>query len=169
MKIKGVLLLLFAFSLYGCKEETVRSDQPIHKETAEKITAAEVTEYEGRFLEEKLEEDLTGDGINEIIELYISPPPVIDENGEYGWDDSHYWQLIVNVGDQTYPLFNDHIQFGAIRFWIIEDNKGKEVVLLSEGSQLFMNSYRFDGEAFIKTEHYSNDGGIINQRSTPEW
>ncbi|MDR3115203.1 MAG: hypothetical protein LBU25_06750 [Treponema sp.] len=74
--------------------------------------------------------DLTGDGIDDTIELYTSAE-AYDVAMEFGrirrmaWDDGHTWTLVVHDGEGFYPLVNERIQQGEVQFWVVGINSKK--------------------------------------------
>ena len=112
--------------------------------------------YEDAFLAENFEVDLDGDGSNEVMKMYIYPAP-IEMDGQYFWDDSHLWQLIVFDGDRSYPLFNNHVS-GILKFWIEDDGERPTIVLMENGIGMTLQTFRYhDNGYYSKNIHYQID------------
>lgn len=141
----------------GCSNSEDASNT---SEEAIKIKAEKFKIYEDSFLAESFEEDLDGDGEQETIKMYIQPPPMEDEEnkGQYLWDDSHFWQLIVFDGDKTFPLFNNHLS-GKLKFWIENNENQKTIVLLKDGMELSLETFQYNADGYFnRQEHYKSTG-----------
>lgn len=123
--------------------------------------------YENSFLAENLEEDLDGDGVKETIKMYIHPSPIMDgENeGQYLWDDSHFWQLIVFDEDKTYPLYNNQLS-GKLKFWIDGDEEQKTIILLQDGMELSLETFKYDVAGYFMRKELYKSTEIPPVRST---
>ena len=116
--------------------------------------------YEDSFLADNFEEDIDRDGNLEIIKMYIQPAPIEDKEniGQYLWDDSHLWQLIVFDGDKTYPLFNNHLR-GKLKFWIEDNGESKTIILLEDGMQLSLQTFEYNDDGYFERKtHYKSTG-----------
>jgi hypothetical protein len=130
----------------------------------EEIKTGDVAEYKDFLTVEKLEEDIDGDGQNEQIILNVSPSPERhpENEGQYLWDDSHVWQLIVqNEGDQ-YTLFDDYVQ-GLAELYIVNEKENQNAIVFQQkGTTLNLSVFRFKGNSFRKEIMYES---MILQRS----
>jgi hypothetical protein len=107
---------------------------------------------------------LTGATSPERVQLYVDA-----ERGARGrlmWDDGQRWLLQVRRGDAVYPLFDDYVQLGTLRFWTVEPNAGgaAELVLLKEtGAGIQLTTYRWDAarEGFVREERYEASGNVV--------
>jgi hypothetical protein len=158
--MRGILIFTMFITMIlsvGCSNLDEASNT--FEETT-KIKAEDFKIYEDSFLAENIKEDLDGDGEQEIIKMYIQPTPLEDKEnkGQYLWDDTHFWQLIVFAGDKTYPLFNNHLS-GKLKFWI-ENNEGqKTIVLLKDGMELSLTTFRYNADGYFdRKEHYKSTG-----------
>ncbi|REK76684.1 hypothetical protein DX130_06505 [Paenibacillus paeoniae] len=134
-----------------------------------KIRPESVTINEDAFLADSMQYDLDGDGQMEMIRMYIYPAPAEAENkpGQYLWHESHQWQLIVNRGEDTYLLYNNHLS-GKLKFWI-EDRGGsqKAIVLLEEGKGLRLDSFTLNEDhIFERMMNYNQFNSVIVESST---
>jgi len=165
--VKKYLLLGIILFLFGCQpdEQKVESEEIDTQST--RIESAEIEVLSDAYLAEDISDDLTGDGVEEQIILYISPPPIFNEQGEAAWDDSHVWQLIVKDQEKLYPLHNESVQFGILDFWIVEKEGKKELLLFTEGNGLKLDKFTFDKDAFVKEEILYE--GMVSKRSISEW
>jgi hypothetical protein len=164
---KTFILTIFVTMILsvGCSnlEEANNTSGEITKIKPEKFKI-----YEDSFLAENFEEDLDGDGEQEIIKMYIQPAPVEDEEnkGQYLWDDSHFWQLIVFDGEKTYPLFNNHLR-GKLKFWIENNEDQKRIVLLKDGMELTLETFQYNADGYFDRKvHYKSTGAPPLVRST---
>lgn len=114
--------------------------------------------------------DINGDGAEEEILLLTSAKK--DSDGEYVWDDSQSWALIVKTDDGVYPLFEEHAH-GKLKLYVSEryDNNGdiRPIIRLeaSSSSEFSIKEYSYNGEDFEKKVVY--DAGVINELSTEEY
>ncbi|WP_148228073.1 hypothetical protein [Syntrophobotulus glycolicus] len=90
-------------------------------ENTESITATTPVTIDGFTLLERTYADTDSDGTNEIVELYTSAEKIA--SGRIGWDTGHQWVLLVRKGEETFPLFNDRLQYGELQYWIVSFNK----------------------------------------------
>lgn len=164
MSIRFLYTIVFVMILnVGCSHSV---GNEIEETT--KIKAEQVQIYEDAFLAEHIEADLDGDGEKESIKMYIKPEPVEDKEhkGQYLWDDSHLWQLIVFDGDKTYPLFNNHLS-GKLKFWIENNGGEKTIILLIDAREVSLETYRYHAEGYyFRTVHYKSRGEDPLIRST---
>ncbi|WP_342566711.1 hypothetical protein MKY09_11625 [Psychrobacillus sp. FSL K6-4046] len=166
MKKFSLLLFILVF-LLACEEKnTIENSSKVESDNFIFIKEEDIEVPEGAYLAENITEDLTGDGIEDEIILYISPPPIIAETGEFLWDDSHLWQLILIDQGKKYPLYNDSVR-GVLDFWIAENEGKKELVLFNSGQHLMLYKYNYDKEKFIRNELFY-EKLIINQ-SFSQW
>lgn len=165
--MKKYFLLGLTLFLFGCEagEQKVESEEIEPQET--RIENSEIEILEGAYLAEDIKVDVTGDGEEDQVLLYISPPPMFDENGNAAWDDSHVWQLLVKDQEESYALFNDSDR-GLMDFWIVEKENRKELILFSEGQSLLMYRYKFSNDGFEKEEILFEDTNIV-ERSLSRW
>ncbi|WP_053589191.1 hypothetical protein [Bacillus sp. FJAT-22090] len=163
--MKNIFLLSFLLLLTGCatgepKEVLTKAD------SLGLISMEDVTILEDSFLAEDVKVDLTGDGVEEEILLYVSPSPINEETGGFVWDDSHFWQLLVKDGTSTYPLFNDHLS-GVMEFWIGEEDGENSLILINNGTGLTLYKFTYQEKGFNKEVIYTLD--TITNRSVTDW
>jgi hypothetical protein len=110
--------------------------------------------------------DITGDGAPERILLYVDAPRGPD--GRLQWDDGQRWALLVRAGGAVYPLFDERVQIGRLRFWIIapsdpEAGEAVRVLLLQEtGAGIELRTFRFqEGVGFLATVEHSVSGNVV--------
>lgn len=171
--MRFLILILLCF-LIGCSTEEVGkigvNDEPLGTSIQSIVEAQEVQTPPDTMLAEKTFFDFDGDGVEETIELYVSPAPVkVEQDGQtlWGWEDSHLWQLIVRFGEQTYPIYNYSPHFATLNFWIV-DKEIPEIVLMLSGRELALYCYAFDKEnrQFILTDFLEKYDGTLAFRST---
>jgi hypothetical protein len=107
---------------------------------------------------------LTSATTPERVQLYVDAER--DARGRLMWDDGQRWLLQVRRGDAVYPLFDDYVQLGTLRFWTVEPNAGgaAELVLLKEtGAGIQLTTYRWDAarEGFVREERYEASGNVV--------
>lgn len=161
------LLGVVALFLFGCEATDQKAESEEIESMESRITSSEVEVLKGAYLAEDIKVDVTGDGKEDQILLYISPPPMFDENGDAAWDDSHVWQLLVKDEEETYALLNDSLR-GLLDFWIVEKENRNELILFSEGKSLLMYRYKFNNDGFDKEEIIVEDTNIV-ERSLSNW
>lgn len=89
--------------------------------------------------------DVDLDGTPERLELYAAVDR--DARGRVMWDDGQQWALVVRDGDAVYPLVNERVQLGHLRFWVVDrgrDSVPVIVVLRETGSGLQVRPFVFD-------------------------
>ena len=114
--ILGVFLITYLAT--GCSSEKNMSDKNM-----ESVQSMENFSTDGLTLLERTYDDTDSDGDKESIELYTSAQ--IARDGRMGWDTGHQWVLLVRKGEEVFPLFDDHVQYGELQFWIASFNKDK--------------------------------------------
>ncbi|MBO8155880.1 MAG: bZIP transcription factor [Bacillaceae bacterium] len=123
--------------------------------TYETIMPQSITQYPQSFFS-KAESDLDQDGEKEIIELYVDAAKM--DNGEFAWDDGQPWLLVVKDEGKTYPLFHDYVQLGSLKFWVMEREQERSILLLNTGMGLFhLQSFTFDEEkgGYVPKTHFN--------------
>jgi hypothetical protein len=162
-----LISLLFVMTLaVGCTNSDNKENSISEKST--KIEAEEFKIYEDSFLAENFEVDIDGDGNQEIVKMYIHPAPIEDSKnkGQYLWDHSHLWQLIVFDKEKTYPLFNDNLS-GKLKFWIEDNGLTKTIILLEDAMNLSFHTYVYNENGYFeKNTHYRGEGIPPIERST---
>jgi hypothetical protein len=105
--------------------------------------------------------DLDDDGLEEKIELYTTAGK--SEDGSMIWDDGQNWLLLIEDGDNYYPLFQEYVQLGTVYFNIWYDDKKtpKINVIVSTDAGLNVINYTYDKEqnGYISEKIY--DAGNI--------
>lgn len=153
----GYILLLFLVT--GC------SNQATEVNATTKIKKGDVSTYEDVLKAEDFEEDIDGDGQKERITLNISPAPQPhpEKEGEYLWDSSHIWQLIVEDEGDYYTLYNDHVQGLAEMYIVNEAENQNAIVFLQKGTTLRLAVFRYKDKYFEREVQYNS--GMLH-RST---
>lgn len=154
-----IFTIMFVTIIFGVGCSNSKEASKTSNETT-KIKAEEFKIYEDSFLAENFEEDIDGDGNKEVIKMYIHPAPIEDKEnkGQYLWDHSHFWQLIVYDGDKTYPLYNNHVS-GKLKFWIENNEEYKTIVLLIDGMQLSLETFQYNDDGYFERKiHYISTG-----------
>ncbi|GAA0336550.1 hypothetical protein GCM10008967_28640 [Bacillus carboniphilus] len=175
---KFVLVISLCFILFGCSEEAdlkSNSDKELLEANTEKdvpvteivIEPTELILHESAYLLDSVMSDITGDGKEEEVLLYISPSPFDEETGEaIWWEDLHLWQLVVKEGERTYPLFNNNSS-GILSFWISQDPEKRIILVDESGTQLTVSELKYNEGVFQKDDLV--DTGVTHERSSVEW
>lgn len=88
--------------------------------------------------------DLTGDGAPERLQLYLDIER--GEDGSFHWDDGQRWLLIARAGGAIYPLLDEYVQIGRVRFWVVQGDAGQApriVVLRETGSGVRLRAFHY--------------------------
>lgn len=142
MKKRIFILLLTFFLFVGC---TTEDD---HR--ADVIEAGEIKMYESTHLLETVKDDLTGDGVEEEIMMYITPSPIDEETGEAtAWEHLMHWQIFVKDGEKTYPLYEQSAR-GLMKFWISNQPEKRLIVANESPVQLIVYEYTYKEGVFEK-------------------
>lgn len=178
---KICVLLAVMMMLSGCsgKNDPSPSSSPT---SSAAVTEAPKSDAEVIKLQENKDEydsmnkysgcvyDINGDGAEEEILLLTSAKK--DSDGEYIWDDSQNWALIVKTDDGIYPLYENHAH-GKLKLYVSElyDNNGdiRPVIRLetSSSSEFSIKEFTYNGEGFEEKTAY--DAGVINELSVEEY
>ncbi|TFB12813.1 hypothetical protein E3U55_17005 [Filobacillus milosensis] len=159
---KILLFLIIGLVLIGCTKD----DAETHN--ISKVGEGEVTSYKDVLLVSDINEDLNGDGNKERIVLRVSPAPfVTSENPkQYGWDDSHIWQLFVEDHEgNTYSLFDDSVQFSAQMYIVGKENKEKAIVFEINGTSLKLIEYRYNSDGYFEKRNIYKNSPMIHKSS----
>ncbi len=167
--MKKLLLLSLLFLITGCSEQNLVTI----------IEASEIELPEQAYLldtvmddhlgdeEDTVWADLTGDGIEEEILMYITPSPFDEETGEATmWEHLHLWHLIVKEGEKTYTLFNDNVR-GTLSFWVTETPETRLLLVDQSGVQLIVYEFKYNNGVFERSTLVDTD--ITWKRSQIEW
>ncbi len=110
--------------------------------------------------------DVTGDGAPERVLLYVDADRGPDDR--ILWDDGQRWALVVRAGGAVYPLFDEYVQIGSVRFWIVGPHDPASggpvrIVLLREtGAGVELRTYRFqEGIGFLAAMEHSTSGNVV--------
>ena len=110
--------------------------------------------------------DLTGDGAADRIELRVDA--VRDDRGRMQWDDGHRWTLHAKIDGSVYPLFDERVQIGQVRFWVVDRSgmgagEGVAIVLLREaGAGVELRSYRWrESGGFEARTEFTTAGNVV--------
>lgn len=117
-KNSSIILIILGLFLIACLATGCSSEKNM-----ESIQSAENFSTDDLTLLERTYDDTDSDGDKESIELYTSAQ--IAPDGQMGWDTGHQWILLVRKGEEVFPLFDDHVQYGELQFWIASFNKDK--------------------------------------------
>ncbi|NDI35775.1 hypothetical protein [Chengkuizengella sediminis] len=166
INIKRVtILVLFFVLITGCSNETISTDSTDSNILI--IEKGEVKTYEDILTVEDIEEDIDGDEKKEHIKLSISPAPKPDpENeGQYLWDDSQVWQLVVEDEGDFYTLFDDHVQ-GLAELYIANEGQNQNAIIFqTKGTTLSLLQYKHNQDGYFEKKVVYNEGTILH-RST---
>lgn len=146
------MLLSILIFLLGCEDENKGS---FIEETKE----INRTNYN---MMSEVRVDLDGNGVEELITLYLGPVNKSEANMAVINTDNVNWNLVVQDGDKVYSLFDQKVKHGTVKFWF--ENKGEttELVVFMNGEQKEIITYQYDrgNTRFIKETHYKNKGTI---------
>lgn len=158
---KCICLSLFLILITGCSQEATTNENDITK-----IQHGEVKVYEDVLTLEDVEEDVDGDGQKERIILNVSPAPQThpDNDGQYLWDDSQVWQLVVKDGENKFILFDDHVQGLAELYIVNEKGNQNAIVFQQKGTNLKLSVFRGKDGYFEKEVVYNSE--MMLHRST---
>ncbi len=96
-----------------------------------------------RSLANTTEFDFDGDGTTEQLELWVDAER---QAGEWLWDDGQRWLLVIRDGGQLYPLFDDFIQLGLLRYHVFRDDS-PVLFSIESGHGVQIHSVVYDGVA----------------------
>jgi hypothetical protein len=104
--------------------------------------------------------DLDGNGVEELISLYLGPVKQSQANMAVLKTDDANWNLIVQDGEKVFSLFNHKVKHGTVEFWFENNEDGIKIVLFVDGEQKEIITYQYDrgNSRFIKETHYKNNG-----------
>ncbi|WHX39812.1 hypothetical protein QNH36_19510 [Mesobacillus sp. AQ2] len=158
---KCICLFLFLILITGCSQEATTNENDITK-----IQNGDVKVYEDVLTLEDVEEDVDGDGQKERIILNVSPAPQThpDNDGQYLWDDSQVWQLVVKDGENQYILFDDHVQGLAELYIVNEKGNQNAIVFQQKGTNLKLSVFRYKDDYFEKEVVFNSE--MMLHRST---
>lgn len=77
------------------------------------VEAQEIENYPSSLYREEVVL-LDAEGKEGVVQLYVNADQT--EDGDFAFDDGQDWMLVVNDGENTYPLFDDYVQLGTIDF-----------------------------------------------------
>ncbi|HOA79721.1 MAG TPA: hypothetical protein PKK61_01470 [Defluviitaleaceae bacterium] len=147
------------------KSEPIESDFITQNDDEPAIVINGVKTNEWLYITEdgtKLREysiDLDSDGEEEKIQLYTSTAR--DESGELLWDDNQNWLLLIEDGNEYYPLFESPVQLGMVYFNVFYDSNelAKVSLILSAGASMKITNYYYDEElgGYIVDNIYEED------------
>lgn len=132
-----------------------------------KIPATEKISTEGLTLLDSYEFDINGDGVEEVIAMYVNAEQGSD--GEIYWDDGQDWLFLVQGQDQDYVLFNDYVQLGDIRFHIYTVDEDFYITTIQSGTaNLDITEYKFDRDSqeFVSILKHKATGNVNMMHST---
>ena len=160
-----IIALVFVCSLCGCSKEVVNTSSQVSPSPHVKEIKKTEVSYENNMNKyEGCSYDFDSDGDEEEVLLLTDAKK--DETGEYMWDDSHHWQLVVNTTDGGYTLYDEYVH-GMLELnlseYYSEDGNTHPIVRLSisTGASFTIKEYRFDYNVFKETTAY--DTGYINE------
>lgn len=158
---KCICLFLYLILITGCSQEATTNENDITK-----IQNGDVKVYEDVLTLEDVEEDVDGDGQKERIILNVSPAPQThpDNDGQYLWDDSQVWQLVVKDGENQYILFDDHVQGLAELYIVNEKGNQNAIVFQQKGTNLKLSVFRYKDDYFEKEVVFNSE--MMLHRST---
>ena len=113
-----IMLIILGFFLITCLAAGCSPEKNM-----DSVQSTKNFSTNGLTLLERTYDDTDSDGDKESIELYTSAQ--IAPDGRMGWDTGHQWVLLVRKGEEVFPLFDDHVQYGELQFWIASFNKDK--------------------------------------------
>ncbi len=170
-----ILALGLVLALAGCKGANAPTSttpttepSPTVSATAEPTPAAkkiEISENKGQYKKmNKAAEcsyDITHSGGAEENILLLTDAAY--ENGEFLWDDSQNWALVVQNDEGVYPLFENHMH-GKAELSVSEvyntDSDTVPVIRLtvSSSASYEIREYRYENGAFYEQIPYSAGG-----------
>ena len=177
---KFLILLIALLALSGCKDaketatEPTQTPEVIETLSPEKSAEPQITktiemeEKTGQFEHmQKFEEchyDITNSGGAEEY-IYLLTDAQKDASGEFLWDDSHNWALVVENEQGVYPLFREYRR-GNPELNVSEVYEGEEIIpvirlTLSSSASYEIREYRFENGKFYESIPYS--AGAINE------
>ena len=130
------------------------------------ITAKNIEEYPYTLYKKK-SLDIDKDGEEEIIELYVNAGKM--ENGLFAWDDGQNWLLVVQDGEDSYPLFDDYIQLGSLDFSTATfDGKPGIVMHKTQHTSITIQKFTYDQKVkgYHKETFYKKDN-VNDQYNQP--
>ena len=117
-----VLLIILSLTiiLNGCQmPESKENSDPAEKNAETKLIQENSTDPRQNSSWTKIEEinvDLDGDSKEDLLGLYTAAER--DNEGNLMWDDGQNWLLLVQSGDNFYPLLSEYVQLGNVFFTV---------------------------------------------------
>lgn len=151
------------------KESMEEGNTPDDEDGLDKVNipATEKVSTEGLALLDSYEFDINGDGVEEVIAMYVNAEQGSD--GEIYWDDGQDWLFLVEGQDQDHVLFNDYVQLGSIRFHIYTVDEDFYITTIQSGTaNLDIMEYKFDKDSneFISSLKHNATGNVNMMHST---
>lgn len=166
--IKNILLSIdkdeYLESLVKKSMEEGIDDNPVESNY---ISPENKVSTEGLALLDSYEFDINGDGVEEVIAMYVNAEQGSD--GEIYWDDGQDWLFLVQGQDQDYVLFNDYVQLGDIRFHIYTVDEDFYITTIQSGTaNLDITEYKFDRDSqeFVSILKHKATGNVNMMHST---
>ncbi len=151
------LMLIFFLAACGGGSDGKTPGGSRQKDTGStRITPADQVNVESLTLLERAEYSFIPDGESASVELYTSA--AVTEDGQMGWDSGDQWTLLARQGEQTFPLFDEYIQYGEVQFWIsslnpngadspeIEELDHHIYVMVTSGAGFTMYDYAWNAD-----------------------
>lgn len=132
-------------------------DNPIEK----RISSSDKISTEGLTLLDFYEFDITGDGSQETISMYVDAEEGPD--GEIYWDDGQDWLFLVEGQEEDYILFQDYLQIASLQFYIYTVDDDFYITTIQSGTaNLEVTEYQYHPESseFISTLKHGTRGNV---------
>jgi len=165
---KTLYLLTLFVLLIGCDDNIQKENQKEYIESS-----AVDPKKLGIYTQlSEIEQDLDGNGTNEVISVYIGSSSNNDEEQSAFTPDEVNYRLMVKDQKETYTLINSNKKIKNIReMWFETELHKTKIVVFFDGKFREIASFSYDSKnsRFIKELQYMNTGNIkdIQQQFYP--
>ena len=116
---------------------------------------------DGLVLLDSYDYDITGDGFEETIGMYVNAEQGSD--GEIYWDDGQDWLFVVKGQEQDYVLFDGYIQLGTLKFHMYTIDDDFFITTVQSGTanlDIVEHIYVKSSDEFLSTLKHGTTGNV---------